>query len=220
MSGDTDSAREVAKTHFRATLIAALIGCVGVIVAAWVGAAVGRTRGRNEAERTVTQQDVEIAQRDKQIAKLQAEVQQLRNQLQTAGGVPTTTGNTDDAGGWRNPQHNEELTFTLKNCSRNGQTVNCSFTLVADQRDYQVYLWGSSRLVNKEGTQRLASAISIAGRNTRVDQYTSVSENLVRGIPVTGSVAFEGVTTANDAAPLIELVVSGGNIQFRNVPFS
>ena len=76
MSGDPDSAREVARTNFRATLIAALIGCVGVIVAAWVGAAVGLSRGRHQAERTATQQDVEIAQKDQQIARLQAEVEQ------------------------------------------------------------------------------------------------------------------------------------------------
>ena len=108
----------------------------------------------------------------------------------------------------------------MNTCSRDGQTVNCSFTMVPEQRDYRVYLWGKSRLVDKEGKQRLASVISIAGQNTRVDQYTSVSEDLVRGVPVAGSITFEGITTAQNIAPLIELVASGGNIQFRDVPFS
>jgi uncharacterized alpha/beta hydrolase family protein len=88
------------------------------------------------------------------------------------------------------------------------------------QRDRGIYLWGSSRLVDTEGKQRLASSISLAGSNHRVDQYTSVSENLVRGVKVSGSIAFEGISTTQNVAPLIEFVLSEGNIQFRDVPLS
>lgn len=222
MAETTDSARDVARTNFKATVISALLGCVGVIAAAFIGKSVGRTQGRAEVQQTMTQQDVQLEQRDKQIAQLQADLKSCR-QAQLVANTGTASGTaatTNPASAWREPQQNEEFSFTLKSCSRSGDKVACSFTVVATHRDRDLHIFGNSRIVDQEGKQQLASSIALAGSDHKVDRYTGISEDLVRGVPVSGGVTFDGVDTRQSSLPLIEFVVSGGNVQFRNVPVS
>jgi hypothetical protein len=214
----SDHAAEIARTNFRATVIAALLGCVGLVAAAWIGAAVGRTRAQDTAKNTVEQRDTQLAERDKIIAQLKAENQTLRQQIDASagGGVVNTTTQ-------KNPtspatQHNEEFAFTLQGCSRKGEAVSCAFSVIAEHRDRGVYLWGTSRLIDSGGKQWLASSIALAGNSHRVDRYSSVSEDLVRSIPVAGSITFEGIPLDEKSAPVIEIISSEGNVQFRNVP--
>src|SRR5207248_2122124 len=104
--------------------------------------------------------DAELADRDKQIAQFKSEIQSLRQQIQSSGAVADTKNPVkalDAAQVWRDPQHNEEFTFALLGCARKSQTVTCTFNVIADQRDRQIYLFGRSRLIDKEGKQSLAS---------------------------------------------------------------
>jgi hypothetical protein len=118
----------------------------------------------------------------------------------------------------QNTPRNEEFAFTLQRCSHQGDSVNCTFTVVAEHRDNRVILWGSSRLIDDAGKEWLASAISLAGRDHHVERYTAVDSDLVRSVVISGVVTFEGVPAALKAAPLIEFVAVAGNAQFRGVP--
>jgi hypothetical protein len=131
--------------------------------------------------------------------------------------VPPTP---DQGGAWRRPQQAEEFTFTLQSCSRSSSSISCVFNVVADQKDQRLLVWGRSRIIDSRGKERLAASISLAGKSTKVGQYTSWSVDLVRGIRVVGEVTFDGVDQDQKAAPLIELITSGGNVQFRDVPLS
>ena len=224
MSSEFNAATEVARTNFRATVISAVLGCIGVVLAALIGTAVGRNRGEDTAKNTVEQQQAQLVERDKQIAQLRGENKRLREQLAAvsgggAGGTQPAPADTTQTTAWREPQHNEEFAFALQSCSRKGDSITCAFTVVAEHRDRQVYVWGQSRLIDTEGKQWLATAISLAGSSHRVDQYTSVSEELVRGVPVAGTVTFGGYPSTQTSAPLLEIVASEGNVQFRSVPF-
>lgn len=219
MGLDTDAAREVAKTNFKATVLSAALGCIGVILAAWIGAGVGRSQGRAEVKHEVTQQDAQLADRDKQIAQLRSDLQALRQQPPSSPGEPLLHPlNASQA--WRDPQHTEYFTITLKSCSRKSETIDCEFSIVADQRDSRAQLWGRSRLIDRDGKQWLARGISLAGRNHRMDQQDFVSEDLVRGIAVSGAISFEGLPTDQTSAPVIEFVMTGARVQFRDVPFA
>lgn len=222
MSSDNDAAREVARTNFRATVISAALGCIGVVVAAAIGAVVGRSQGRAEGKQTETQQDAQIEQRDKRIAQLEARLRDCKQAQPLAGTSEGDGGVADPAGSavWREPQRSEDFTFTLNGCSRSSSTVRCAFTVVAHQRDRSLYLFGSSRIIDEEGRQELASSISLAGREQRVDPANPIGENLVRGVRMSGTVTFGHVQTDKASVPLIELVESGGNFQFRDVPLS
>lgn len=219
MSTDNNTAREVARTHFRATVLSAILGCVSVVLAAWIGATVGRNQGRAEVKQELTQQDSQLAQRDKEIVRLQGEVKSLREQLESASPDKSVSDvTTDDT--WRDPQQGEDFTFSLRSCSRRGTTVNCAFTAVADKRDYRLLVWGTSRIIDGDGKEWLASAVSLAGNNERVDRYTSIAKDLVRGVPINGVIAFELIPVEQRVAPVVEIVTSDGNRQFRNVPIS
>ncbi len=222
MTDDVNSAREVARTNLKATVISALLGCAGVVLAAWIGSTVGRSRAQDAAKTTEARQDTQLAEKDKVIAQLRSENQGLRQQLASlsAGAVdggPIPGNATTPA---QNMQHNEEFSFTLQRCSHRGESVNCTFTVVAERRDNRVILWGSSRLIDDAGKEWLASAISLAGRDHHVERYTAVDNDLVRGVIISGTITFEGAPATLKATPLIEFVASGGNVQFRGVPIA
>ena len=81
MTSDNDTARDVARIQSRATTISALLGFFGVIAAALIGTAVGKSQGRQESSQTVSTQEGQIAQRDNQIAQLKSEIEGLKRQL-------------------------------------------------------------------------------------------------------------------------------------------
>jgi hypothetical protein len=121
---------------------------------------------------------------------------------------------------WNDPRSVEGFTFALQRCTRKVPTVSCSFTVVSNQADRELTIQGRSRIIQSSGTEQLASTVSLAGRETRVDQYSSLSANLIRGVPMIGGVSFEGIDGDQPKAPVIELLFNGFNVQFRDVPFS
>lgn len=161
----------------------------------------------------------------KENAQLKAERQTLLDRLAQLSNAPSTPVTATDTAtgpneGWRDPQRADDYTFLLKGCQRKGETVSCQFSVTANDRDNHLYLWGKSRLIEKEGTQRLASSLGLAGRTYPVGQYSSIAEDLVRGVPMSGEVTFEGVTTTQNVAAVIEIVASAPRVQFRDVPLS
>ncbi len=222
MTDDVNLAREVARTNLKATVVSALLGCAGVVLAAWIGTTVGRNRAQDAAKTTEARQDTQLADKDKLIAQLRSENQGLRQQLASSsggvvGGGPVPANATSPA---QNTQRNEEFEFTLQRCIHQRDSVNCTFTVVAEHRDNRVILWGSSRLIDDAGKEWLASAISLAGRDHRVERYTAVDNDLVRGVVISGTITFEGPSATLKATPLIEFVAVGGNVQFRSVPIT
>jgi hypothetical protein len=223
MSAETEAAREVARTNFRAAVLSAFLGFLGVVAAAWIGAAVGKKQGRDEAKQ---QQGVQIAQRDDQITQLKTDVKALQDQIARANVAkpppdvqkPGQQGAAADM--WRDPQTGEGVTFTLHDCSRHGANIKCTFSLVANERDRYFLLWGTSRLIDTKGQEHLASSLALAGHEERVNRYGNVAANLVRAISIDGSVLFEGIPSEQNTAPLIELVTNGFGAQFRNVPLT
>jgi hypothetical protein len=119
-----------------------------------------------------------------------------------------------------NRQSIEGVTFTMQGCSRQGTTISCRFTVIEEQRDDRVLIWGSSRLIDRRGKEELASTVSLGGSSGKVGRYSSWSDDLVRGIPVAGGITFDAVDADQNQAALIELITSAGNIQFRDVPLS
>jgi cell division protein FtsB len=224
MSNDSETAQAVARTHSRATIVSALLGFIGVVAAAWIGSEVGRTKGQKiEAEN----QSAEIAERDRQITQLkqqvnslQAHVDQLSDGKKASGIIPSTTINTDQSQSWQEPQSAEGYTVRLKSCSRRSTSVRCLFTVSADERDHRLLLWGRSRLVDSFGQDHLAAALSFGASEMRVNRYGSVYNNLVRGVPVNGTVVFEGIPGDQMNGALIELVFSALHAQFRDVPLT
>ncbi|HEV7487733.1 MAG TPA: hypothetical protein VGQ65_18860 [Thermoanaerobaculia bacterium] len=148
--------------------------------------------------------------------------------VKSSGDVPvpvkpptaTVRPTTEQSGGWREPQQAEGFTFTLQNCSRRGSSISCEFSVVADHKDQRLLVWGKSRVMDARGKAELASSISLAGTSTKVGQYSSWSADLVRGIRVAGGIVFDGIDQDQKTMPLIELVTSAGNVQFRDVPLS
>jgi hypothetical protein len=216
MSTDHETAKHVANTNFRATVISGLLGCFGVIVAAWIGVTVGKQAERKQNERQDVGKDVQIAQQDAEITRLKAQISALQKQLNNPGRGGEVVGSEL----WRDPQSANGFTFKLQQCARRGETVTCDFTVVADQKDDRLYVWAKSRLFDSTGSDHLASSIFIGGNGEKVSHYGAITHDLVRGIPVRARVTFEGVPTTQVGVPLLELALSGDNVQFRDVPLS
>jgi hypothetical protein len=93
--------------------------------------------------------------------------------------------------------------------------LKCSFSATKTDEDRGVYL-RESRLVERDGNELEASAQQF-GRST--SDGSQVYAELVRGIPIRGSVSFSGlnVPLSQGGISLIELRFDGLKAQFRNV---
>lgn len=180
----------------RAAVITGVLGCVGVIGAALIGANVGRNQARTEQQRDTAP----TASR------------------QQASTVPTPTPATGSS--WQEPQRTATFTYKLSGCTKKAENVRCTFSVVAEQRDRRLLIWGKSRLVDTTGKEYRVSAIELAGNYARVGYNTPMVSNLVRGVPISGSVEVEGVPAGEKTAAVIELVTNDGVAQFRDVPLN
>jgi TolA-binding protein len=71
-----------ARAQSRATIWAALIGCVGVIAAAWIGLGVGRSQGKDKGEGTIIALQQEISKRDAESTELQEKLRTQQKELE------------------------------------------------------------------------------------------------------------------------------------------
>jgi hypothetical protein len=175
MTSDNDTARDVARIQSRATTISALLGFFGVIVAALIGTAVGKSQGRQESRQTVSTQEGQIAQ-------LQSENEGLKRQLAQPPNsktpiTATDAGSDDDSvyGGALVAQK-EEQGFVIKffGCRRTSSAVKCYFAITNTKAERKFQLAGYpqdlrySRAYDDHGEQHTANTPEVSGSTGEV----------------------------------------------------
>jgi hypothetical protein len=111
----------------------------------------------------------------------------------------------------------EGLRVRLDGCEKSNDAIVCRFTMTMVAEDRRVILWAKSRIVGRDGKERLARYIELGGVGRSVKRYGSVPQRLLEGIPITGSVRFSaaGIDTT---IPLLELVTTPAqSVTFRDV---
>jgi|ERR1043165_2208691 hypothetical protein len=177
-SGD-ETAQVVARIQSRATMISALLGCIGVIVAAWIGAAVGRNQGREESKQKVTSQDAQIAQRDDRIAQLTAENDSLKRRIgQTMPTSNASAGDNDEDKIYKGTviAQRQEQGFSIKfyGCRRGSNAVKCYFDVTNTMAERKFQLAGYpgdqrySRAYDDHGQQHTANTPEVSGATQEV----------------------------------------------------
>lgn len=134
--------------------------------------------------------------------------------LAAGGGITAGPAPKEKAAGY--VEEVEGFTFTLQECTLEGDELDCDLSVTPD-RDRLLTFWGSSRLVENDGTELLSSKIALGEAESRRGRYSSLQKDLVRGVPMKMGIAFAGVKPGSDRVTLIELVCSGFRVQFRDV---
>lgn len=112
----------------------------------------------------------------------------------------------------------EGLRVRLDGCEKANDAIVCRFTMTMLAEDRRVMLWAKSRVVDRNGKERLAKYIELGGEGRAVNRYGSVSQRLVERVPVTGSARFSAAPGIDATIPLLELVTTPArSVQFRDV---
>lgn len=208
-----------------ATVSAALIGLVGVLVTAFVSYRVGSRTSANEVEDLLTSKDGKIAELQRTIDERDATIRELRAARsrppvdtpskpdindQTPEPIPPTT--VREAPGLR---------VELLLCRLAGDELKCEFKATSTDRDKTVYL-RRARLIESNNSEiwpiRMQFASSVSEGDHRPGTGQQVYAQMVRGISIGGNVVFAGVEPASaHVIPLIELAFDGLDAQFRNI---
>ncbi|MCW5213048.1 hypothetical protein VU04_09080 [Desulfobulbus sp. TB] len=113
---------------------------------------------------------------------------------------------TVEAGGFR---------FQLVSGKVSDGTVTFSFLITSLEKNNDLGMGSSSRLIDYEGNEYKASRVTIGSSS----HWGHVSNTLIAGVPVKGSLYFKGVSQKIKGAALLE-VTCGFKVQFRNIPLS
>jgi TolB-like protein len=105
-----------------------------------------------------------------------------------------------------------DIAFRLLGCTRNGETVTCNLTAMAETKDANLCCYQRSHLIDRKGREISASQIAFG----RYRGTSFICTDLARAVPLAGQFVFEGVPSENRDVALLELFCNF-KVQFRNV---
>lgn len=214
---------------------AALISAIGVIIGAILGGLVGRSTTRVEVPPEISQtQNLSVDLAGDTIEKLyeralsaESRVEELERELEVARSAgsrqPDRTSNPSSEGNPPPPpadqlvQKGGGLAIRLLGCGLAGDTTNCDFTLECQEEDRFECL-RSARLIESNGRELKPNRLGLGTQETKGSQ---ICLNLVRGVPLRGSVRFAGLTSSigDGSVRFLELKTDTLSAQYRNVAF-
>lgn len=112
-----------------------------------------------------------------------------------------------------------ELRVDLMGCGRLEAEVYCLFSLESVGKDRSVHLYGGSRAVLPDGSQTDAGLVQI-GASAASGPKGRVGFDLVRGVPTSASVRFDGVPEDAAAIARLTLALRGTDAVFEQVPIA
>jgi len=226
-----------ARWNFKAAVWSALIGSAGLVVVAWIGAAVGRNQG--DDKRIDLQK--EIRARDAQIALLQEEVERLKGGHR--GPAPSHGDNSGDDNADSEivkalfalapfaTATKENVRFDLYGCAASGGVTVCALKLTAAVKDTDIMLavkqTGGIRRTNveftvavdREGNDFVASSVRIGSKSN--PSNGQLRTRLVADLATPAVFQFDGGQPRGAEWSVLEIwgsVTHPFNIPFRDVP--
>lgn len=228
MGSDTESTLAAARIQSRATVVAALLGCIGMIVAAFIGTAVGRNQGREQLRDDLEAKDAGIVQRDARIRQLSNDNAALRQriaQLEKSGDTANNVGaaDTDDAiYGGAIVGKGQEQGFTVRfyGCRRLSHDVKCYFDVTNTKAERKFQLTGYpddarySRAFDDHGQQHTASSTEVSGSRDAVA--------IPDGLTLRASIVFNTVPLSTQRFADLKFVFDYDynlyTVDFRDIP--
>jgi hypothetical protein len=122
-------------------------------------------------------------------------------------------------------QSNEGLTFQLKGCRKENETLRCEFFITDKKENRKLYIYArsgdSSRVIDPQGTQYIAKSVDFGG----TENSSSVYQNLVQGIGLKAFITFDKMPTQLNQLALVEVLAwtqSQGyfTVRFRDISVS
>lgn len=206
-----------------ATVVAAVIGLVGTIAAAWIGIEVGRSSKENQAAGLTEELQASQAQaaqltrtiedKNSEIASLRAKQSDLERQLASLRShqkdvtPPRPAPEGDDPQPPGTPVFNPHQTadgfdFAYKRCASDGADLRCVI-LVTNRREVRkIMISNKSRLVGTDGRSfRPAKVINEVGTAYNTATWLELPTN----VPLEFSLLFSGIANSLREASLLEV---------------
>ena len=213
-----------------ATIIAALIGLLGVLATGYLSYRAGIEKTSNEVEDRLSTKDGTIAELKQMLDERDATIRDLRAaRTQPSATTPPKQEHIQDSAPKPPPSRTQStvreapgLRVELLPCRFAGDELKCEFRATSTDHDKEVYL-RYARLIESDASEvwpvRMQFASSVSEGDHSPGSATQVYAEMVRGIAIGGSVVFSGVDPAAEAEgiPLIELSFDGLDAQFRNI---
>lgn len=157
-----------------------------------------------------------IASSSCNIAKTQAIDSLLRRGVAISSGSSLASGPTPSQLSGSSVEK-ERIVFTLQKCQRRSGTVTCFLTLLNNGQDRNVTLRkGSTRVIDAFGNEIYTNQFRLG--SSSASMFTN--RVVVRGVPMSASVDFEGVSFELRRLALVEFDFSNFTVQFKDVPIS
>lgn len=113
--------------------------------------------------------------------------------------------------------HFQAMEIALRGCTPLEGALRCLFTVTRRDGDGNLYVFGSSRAILPSGTAVPVSRVHL-GEETASGSLSRVGTRLVEGIPIAGSVTFEGIPPGTRFLQQLELGLHGKDARFTQVP--
>lgn len=111
----------------------------------------------------------------------------------------------------------EGLAFDLHGCARVDSAVHCGIAVHNREDEQNLYLSGKSRAVLDRGGQVQAGRVSLGGY-WATGSLSRVGSPLLKGVPTSLGVVFEGLPDGVEVLRLLDLDFYGFDVDFRDVP--